>query len=144
MPRHACITWHTLAVTCRSQLNRSCTCNLIVFFIVPRSPWAVWEETVGDGTMSIAKGAVPYNTVSDQNGCQSQWPSDLRRVYGRSLAVIVGSNPATGMDGCPLWVLCCQVEVSATGWSLVQRSPTDCGASLCVISEPPEGGGSNS
>jgi hypothetical protein len=30
-------------------------------------------------------------------------------------------------------VVCCQVEVSATGWSPVQRSPTDCGASLCVI-----------
>jgi len=26
-------------------------------------------------------------------------------------------------------VVCSQVEVSATGWSLVQRSPTDCGAS---------------
>jgi hypothetical protein len=26
-----------------------------------------------------------------------------------------------------------QVEVSATSWSLVQRSPTDCAASLCVI-----------
>jgi hypothetical protein len=30
-------------------------------------------------------------------------------------------------------VVCCQVEVSATSRSLVQRSPTDCGASLCVI-----------
>jgi hypothetical protein len=30
-------------------------------------------------------------------------------------------------------VMCCQVEVSATSWSLVQRSPTDCAASLCVI-----------
>jgi len=29
-------------------------------------------------------------------------------------------------------VVCCQVEVSATSWSLVQRSPTDCGVS-CVI-----------
>jgi hypothetical protein len=28
-------------------------------------------------------------------------------------------------------VLCCQVEVSATGWSLVQRSPTECGVSEC-------------
>jgi hypothetical protein len=28
-----------------------------------------------------------------------------------------------------LIVVCCQVEVSATSWSLVQRSPTDCGAS---------------
>jgi hypothetical protein len=30
-------------------------------------------------------------------------------------------------------VVCRQVEVSATNRSLVQRSPTDCGASLCVI-----------
>jgi len=29
--------------------------------------------------------------------------------------------------------VCCQVEVSAMSWSLVQRSPTDCAASLCVI-----------
>ena len=29
-------------------------------------------------------------------------------------------------------VVCCQVEVSATSWSLVQRSPTDCGVSLFV------------
>jgi hypothetical protein len=26
-------------------------------------------------------------------------------------------------------VVCCQVEVSATGWSLVQRSPTESGVS---------------
>jgi hypothetical protein len=25
--------------------------------------------------------------------------------------------------------VCCQVEVSATSWSLVQRSPTECGVS---------------
>jgi hypothetical protein len=28
-------------------------------------------------------------------------------------------------------VVCCQVEVSATGRSLVQRSPTECGVSEC-------------
>jgi len=28
-------------------------------------------------------------------------------------------------------VVCCQVEVSATGRSLVQRSPTECGVSKC-------------
>jgi hypothetical protein len=26
-------------------------------------------------------------------------------------------------------VVCCQVEVSATSWSLIQRSPTECGVS---------------
>jgi len=30
-------------------------------------------------------------------------------------------------------VVCCQVEVSATSWSLVQRSPPGCAASLSVI-----------
>jgi hypothetical protein len=30
-------------------------------------------------------------------------------------------------------VVCCQVEVSAPGRSLVQRSPTECGVSLIVI-----------
>jgi hypothetical protein len=33
-----------------------------------------------------------------------------------------------------LSVVCCQVEVSATIWSLVQRSPADCGASRWVWS----------
>jgi hypothetical protein len=32
-----------------------------------------------------------------------------------------------------LQCLCCPVEVSATGLSLVQRSPTDCGVCLSVI-----------
>jgi len=38
-------------------------------------------------------------------------------------------------------VVCCQVEVYATDWSLVQRSPTDCGASLYVIKKPRKRGG---
>jgi len=34
-------------------------------------------------------------------------------------------------------VVWCQIEVSAKSWSLVQRSPTDCGVSLCVIYKKP-------
>ena len=49
-------------------------------------------------------------------------------VWDRSLAGIVGSNPAVGMD---VSVACCKVEISSSGWSLVQRSPTECG----VVSE---------
>ena len=30
-------------------------------------------------------------------------------------------------------VMCCQVEVSATGRSLVQRRPIECGASECDL-----------
>ena len=55
-------------------------------------------------------------------------------VCGRSLAGIVGSNITEGMDVLSVVSdVCCQVEVSATRRSLVQLSPTDCGASLCVI-----------
>jgi len=41
---------------------------------------------------------------------------------------------------CVVSVVCCQLEVSVASWSLVQRSPTDCGASLCVIQKPREWG----
>jgi hypothetical protein len=59
-------------------------------------------------------------------------------AFSRALAGIVGSNPAAaagGGHGCLslVSVVCCQVEVSATGRSPVQRSPTDCGVCLCVI-----------
>ena len=51
-------------------------------------------------------------------------------VCGSSLAGIVGSNP-TGGYGClsVVSVVCCQVEVSASGWSFVQRIPTECAVS---------------
>jgi len=52
-------------------------------------------------------------------------------VCGRSRAEIVGSNPSGGMDVCVVSVVCCQVEVSATSWSLIQMSRIDYGASLC-------------
>jgi len=69
-------------------------------------------------------------------------------VCGHSLAGIVGSNSAGGMDVCLslVSVVRCQVEVSALGWSLVQRSPNECGVSECdcessIIRRPwPTGG----
>jgi hypothetical protein len=42
---------------------------------------------------------------------RSHWP----RGISRGSAVIVGSNPAEGMDVCLVIVVCCQVEVSASG-----------------------------
>ena len=59
-------------------------------------------------------------------------------ICGRSRAGAAGSNP-TGGHGC----LCCVLsgrEFSATSWSLVQRSPTYCAASLSVIQKPREWG----
>ena len=54
-------------------------------------------------------------------------------VCGRSLAGIVGSNSA-GCINVSLSlgnVVCCQVVVSASGPSLIKRSPTECGVSEC-------------
>jgi len=53
------------------------------------------------------------------------------RVCGRSLAGIASSNQAGGMNVACECCGCCQVEVSATGQSLVHRSPTECGMSEC-------------
>jgi hypothetical protein len=48
----------------------------------------------------------------------------------------VGSNYGRG-HGC-LSVVSCQVEIPAISRSIVQRIPTDCDSSLCVISEDRE------
>jgi hypothetical protein len=36
-------------------------------------------------------------------------------------------------------VVCCQVEVSASGWLFIQRSPTECGVSECDREAPRKG-----
>ena len=52
-----------------------------------------------------------------------------------SFAGIAGSSPPGGMYVCLMSVVCCEVEVSATGRSLVHRSPTESGC-LSVIVKP--------
>jgi len=65
---------------------------------------------------------------------RSQWLRGLRRrsAAARLLRLWVRIPPGHGCLSV-VSVVCCQVEVSATSWSLVRRSPTNCGASLCVI-----------
>ena len=62
-----------------------------------------------------------------------QWPRGLRRrsSAARLLRLWVRIPPGAWMFVClyVVSVMCCQVEVSATGWSLAQRDSTDCGAS---------------
>ena len=52
-------------------------------------------------------------------------------VCGHSFAGIAGSNPAWGRGVRLLWLLCYQIEVSSSGRSPVQRSPTECDVSEC-------------
>ena len=72
---------------------------------------------------------------------QSQWPPRLKRgVCGRSLTGIVSSHTAGSMDICLLWKLCSHVQISALGWSLFQRSSTNCGVSIECDREAPSWG----
>jgi hypothetical protein len=68
-----------------------------------------------------------------------QWQRDLRR---RSAATRLLKSwvriPLGAQNLSVVNVVCCQLEVSATIWSLVQRIPTNCGASWCVISKTRE------
>jgi hypothetical protein len=65
---------------------------------------------------------------------------ERNRINYQTLSPVSGSiikndnwgNYAQDRDRSLVSVVCCQVEVSATSWSLVQRSPTECGVSkLC-------------
>jgi len=72
--------------------------------------------------------------------CLSLWSRGLRP---RSTAVrLLGSwvriPPAALTFVCCEYCVCCQVQASVTSWPLVQGSPNDCGASLCVTSKPHE------
>ena len=60
------------------------------------------------------------------------WPRGQRRGYAgaRLLGLWVRIPPWTWVS-VSLSVVYCQVEVSATGWSLIQRIPTECGVSEC-------------
>ena len=91
----------------------------------------------------LHKMQVLKQTASDKLLCtrfyslqrRSQWPRGLRRrsAAARLLGLWVRIPPVAWMFVCLVSVVCCQVEVSATSWSLVQKSPTDCGASVCDL-----------
>ena len=64
--------------------------------------------------------------------CQSQWPRGLRRRSAAARLLRLWARIPPG-HGClsVVSVVCRQVEVSATGRSLDQRSHTECGVSGC-------------
>jgi len=67
--------------------------------------------------------------TSNSPRCRSRWPCGIRHRSGAAhLLGLRVSNPA-GSCMSLMNVVCCQVEVSAKGRSLVQTSPTEC---VCV------------
>ena len=82
-----------------------------------------------------AYSAYSYFVPRMQDRLPSQWPRGLRRRSTAARLLRLWVRIPLG-HGSVVSVVCSQVEVSATDWSIVQRSPTDCGASLCVIKKP--------
>jgi hypothetical protein len=103
-------------------------------------PLAYWDRGLeshrGHGCLCCVVKTVVW-TVSDikdekdliqyKNGSKGKNPGQAKKTKSHRWHVCLSV----------VSVVCCQVEVSATGWSLVQRSPTDCGESTkCVIVKP--------
>ena len=68
--------------------------------------------------------------------CLTQWPHGLRRGSTYFARWECGYESRQGHESLSLSLscencVCCQVEVSAAGWSLIQRSSTKCAVSEC-------------
>jgi hypothetical protein len=70
----------------------------------------------------IKKTHIPLR-ITGEKRLRKTRNEELRNLYSPnniiSLAGIVGSNPAGGMDVSRVSVVCFQVEVSVSGWSLL-------------------------
>ena len=82
-------------------------------------------STLFSNILSLRSSLIVTDQVSHPNDTTRDRGFQSRRGQGCFSVVIV---------------VCCQVEVSATSWSLVQKGPTDCGASLSVFWKPQEWG----
>jgi hypothetical protein len=88
----------------------------------------LWRTRSGRGYGPVVRQTTEWMT--NLKWCWSQWPRGLGRGSAavRLLGLWVRIPPGAWMSS---WVLCCQVEVCAVGWSLFQRSPIECGVSEC-------------
>jgi len=86
---------------------------------------------------AIIRTAITKNIKICMSLCRSQWPRGLRRRSAASgrLRLWVWNPPGHGCMTV-VSIVCVVREDSSTSWSLVQRSPIDCSASLCMIEKP--------
>ena len=123
------VSWHTAASTYH-QLITSSLCvtvscgaaiNSVIYYEMPIL--LAVDQTFGLNSKMIILYMVCL--------CRSKWPCGLRRRSAAARLLRSWVRIPLGAWMFVVNVVCCQVEFSASSWSLVQRSPTDCGAS-CV------------
>jgi hypothetical protein len=121
-----CMLW-LFWKTCFSQgfyliLNRKfVSLSCIIYLYWPNESLISWLGRV-DFMWSCGEMGIWILRTMKSTKCRSQWPSGLRRI-----AFWECCFESLLRCGCLslVSVLCCQVEVSATGRSLVQRSHAD-------------------
>ena len=111
-------------------------CSFYTIVYMGRNPHSLAELPVAHPVSILSPQAWKtdsYFLVATYPLCRSQWPRGLRRrsSAARLLRLWVRIPPGAWMFVClsVVSVMCCQAEVSATGWSLAQRDSADCGAS---------------
>jgi hypothetical protein len=139
----------------RLKCNTGKVCNCLIQFLLIMVLSIV--ERVFISVQRHFERTVLFPCITDLYCCLALLPHNISYYFLVLLPSIVGPSGRAVYDvglrplaycdrgfeshqghGCfsVVCVVCCQIEVSATSWSLVQRSPTDCGASLCVIKNP--------
>ena len=125
----------------KENIKPSCWCSYLSELLLLVSEPDMTYNTADTGPSNQVFCLVPDKYRPQALFSRSQWPCGLRlrSSAARLLRLWVRIPPGAWMF--VVSVVCCQVEVSATDWSHVQRSPTDCGASLCVIKKSRKRGG---
>jgi hypothetical protein len=118
-----------------------CVIEILKQITYPRRETALlWILAGNTVSLSYYRPIVKRNEFRklNRNWCRPQWPHVLRRrsAAARLLRLRVGIPPRAWIF--VVSVVWYHVGVSATSWSPVQRSPTDCGVSLCVVYKPHE------
>jgi hypothetical protein len=124
------------------EVTQAIHSNLVADYYISRSRIAfsnIWAfmametHVLVHVVMTLCRMA--HTARSTSSFYRSQWPRGLRRrsAAERLLGSRVRIPPGAWMFLSLVQCLCCQVEVSMTGRSLVQRSPTSCGVCLSVI-----------
>jgi len=108
------------------QLPVVTSCRLLyrinVFYWAIISRTAEWQQE--GSTDSCQKNNDPVRVG---------WPVPVAARSEASICWDCGFESRAGHYQSVFSVVCCQVEVSATGWSLVRRSLTECGVSECDL-----------
>ena len=93
--------------------------------------YSIWRQTVACITgacMCVHRNYFVLSLCKGDPICRAVSHVGLRLVQLLGLWVWIPSEACIFVF---VSVVCCQVEACASGWSLVQRRPTECGVSEC-------------